>query len=232
MKYSHVAYSGGRATPPIVATQCQAWLALDDKNYTGAALQHRFAMLMDFSCHCCRKWGPTRQGSGRLHLHQWVMNLRPTKFFRELLDKFFRNSPKVGLKRFFSTAGTWDTGMPPPSSARATIIFFSGLPTYGRCTTRGRLEGDDAPARPSNPDPKKISMSRPMSVVGSTFQLLVIPLKSQRPRGILNTTPGLKWPSCKSGPTRPSTPVTQSMRRLFVERRRQASATRQGRRRC
>lgn len=148
------------APPAFVKTTCKAWLALDDVNYTGAELQGRFPYpdgvqaqlpLLDGMGHDLIPFGPvtcaTRatMGLGRNEIMPRNCWMRPV-----------RGNPKDGLRRFASTAGTWNA----PSNIYIEhgdynwFVWTGSIwPLFGGGPGdewRGALD----PPRPSTPDPK------------------------------------------------------------------------------
>lgn len=149
---------GSSLPPPIVHTKCKAWLALDDHNYTGAALQRRFAMHDGFQLPLLPGMGADVTGFGPvIPVISSVMNLKDNEILpRNCWIRAFGNNPREGLRRFVSTAGLWE--------AESTEYIDKGdynwfnwtgsiWPLYG---TPGSTDwrGEVIPPRPSNPDPK------------------------------------------------------------------------------
>jgi len=101
---------GGARPAPILQTACKAWLALDDTNYTGGALQHRFAMPDGFQSPLLPGMGTDVTGFGPVtSAVSSTMNLEANAILpRNCWIISFRNSPKEGLMRFASSAGTWN----------------------------------------------------------------------------------------------------------------------------
>jgi hypothetical protein len=146
---------GGARPPTIVSTECKAWLALDGKNYSGGALQHRFAMHDGFQLPLLPGMGTdsvgfgpvtsaTRANSGLIGGNDimprncWILP--------------FRGSPKDGLKRFASTAGTWNQD----STAfiqKGDYNFFQWTGSIWTLYHAGDWKGELDPPRPSSPDP-------------------------------------------------------------------------------
>lgn len=146
---------GGSRPPPIVKTACKAWLALDDVNYKGGALQHRFAMPDGFQSPLLPGMGTDVTGFGPVTSSvRSVLNLGNNDIMpRNSWIISFRNSPKNGLRRFASSAGTWNE--------ESTVFINKGDYNFFRWTANvwtlfaaGNWQAVMYPSKPDNPDPK------------------------------------------------------------------------------
>jgi len=146
---------GGSRPPPIVETECKAWLALDDVNYKGAALQHRFPMHDGFQLPLLPGMGTDITGFGPVTSSvRSIMNLEDNAILpRNCWIISVRNSPKEGLKRFFSTAGTWNEESTEFIN-KGDYNFFVWTANIWPLYHAGDWKGELQPPRPSNPDPK------------------------------------------------------------------------------
>jgi hypothetical protein len=167
--------SGGVRPPPIVKTTCQAWLALDGKNYKGTALQHRIPIHDGFQLPLLPGMGTDTLGFGPV-----TTAIRANIGLGDDNDILprncwlipFRGNPKDGLLRFASTAGLWGAASSELISQgdynyfvwTGSIWPLYGLP--GATDWRGELR----PPRPSTPDPK--SFDNP-TYRGSDFNIPV-----------------------------------------------------------
>jgi hypothetical protein len=150
---------GGGRPPPVFTTKCKAWLALDDKNYIGGALQHRFPMHDGFQLPLLPGMGTDVTGFGPVTsaVRSTMTNLGANDILpRNCWIISTRNSPKEGLRRFASTAGLWEQESTQYINKgdynwfawTASIWPLEGIP--GATDWRGELN----PPRPSSPDPK------------------------------------------------------------------------------
>lgn len=149
---------GGSRPPPIVETECRAWVALDDVNYKGSALQHRFPMHDGFQLPLLLGMGTDVTGFGPVTSSvSSVLKLEDNAILpRNCWIISFRNNPREGLKRFASTAGTWN-------EASTQFINQGDYNFFQWTSSIWTLEGAGGPATwagslnppsPSNPDPK------------------------------------------------------------------------------
>lgn len=212
--------TGGARPPPSVATGCKAWLALDDHNYTGAALQHRFAMHDGFQLPLLPGMGTDATGFGPVtSATRAVMNLEDNAILpRNCWVISFRNSPKLGLRRFASTAGLWELASSTYINKgdynwfnwTGSIWPLEGTP--GGFEWRGELH----PPKPSNPDPKTFDLP--------TYQCdgFIIPVAGH-PIGIpasehhLEHNTGIEMAELQIWANRTIDTADISMRRLFVD---------------
>lgn len=148
----------GSPVVPVATTQCKAWLALDDKNYTGAALQHRFPIHDGLQLPLLPGMGTDILGFGPVTTAtRGIMHLGDNDILpRNCWIMPFRGIPKDGLQWFASTAGLWNeesTALIEKGDYNWFVWTGNIWPLFavlGDTNWRGELK----PPRPSTPDPR------------------------------------------------------------------------------
>lgn len=152
-----VPISGGVA-PPSTSTTCKAWLALDDKNYTGPALQHAIPVpngisapqLDGMGMNGVFPFGPDASFS-RLNLALGPNDIVP----QNVWIRGFWGNPRDGLPRFDSAAG-FAPGNPYVAEGYFNYLVYSGVEwVLARLTPSPGAPGFGSlnPPKPTNPDP-------------------------------------------------------------------------------
>jgi hypothetical protein len=153
-----VGTTGGPLPPPIMSTTCQAWLALDDVNYTGTPLQHRFPMHDGFNLPLLPGMGTDIVGFGPVTSSVRAnMNLKPNDIMpRNCWIVPMRGNPKDDLVRYVSTAGVWDkesTAYIKKGDYNFFVWTANIWTLYGPGSGQ-EWQGSLTPPKPSKPDPK------------------------------------------------------------------------------
>lgn len=146
--------AGGPMPAPIISTTCRAWIALDDKNYNGGPLQHRFPMHDGISLPLLPGMGTDVVGFGpvtsalRSTLDLEANGILPRNCW--ILPT--RGNPKDQLLRFVSSSGTWNQESTQYIS-KGDYNFFRWTGNIWPLFHHGDWKGSLDPPRPSTPDP-------------------------------------------------------------------------------
>jgi hypothetical protein len=146
--------TSGALPPPIVSTNCKAWLALDDQNYSGGPLQHRFPMHDGFTLPILPGMGTDIVGFGPVtSATRSTLKLQPNEILpRNCWILPMRGNPKDQLLRFTSTAGIWEQES-TQFIQKGDFNFFVWTGLIWPLFHSGNWQGSLDPPRPSTPDP-------------------------------------------------------------------------------
>ena len=147
--------TSGALPDPIVSTNCQAWIALDDKNYSDAPLQHRFPMHDGITLPLLPGMGTDLVGFGPVtSTIRSRLALAPNEILpRNCWILPMRGNPKDQLLRFASSAGTWNQES-TQYITKGDYNFFYWTANIWPLFHHGDWKGSLQPPRPSTPDPK------------------------------------------------------------------------------
>lgn len=151
-----VPIDGGMVTPPNTKTECKAWVALDDKNYTGNALQHSPLIPNGIS-------SPQLPGMGvngvfpfgpNANYNRDNLGLGPNDIVpQNVWVRGFWGNPRDGLPRYTSAAGM-APGNPYVPEGNFNFLVYTGVEWVLAGRPADGLGSID-PAKPNNPDPPK-----------------------------------------------------------------------------
>lgn len=147
---------GEARPPPTVKTACKAWLALDDKNYDGSVLQHRFPMHDGFQLPLLPGMGSDATGFGPVS--SYTRDALGLTGSNDILPRScwifpIGTNPRDNLLRFASSAGLWQA----ESTQYINKGDFNWFVWTGSIWTlygdRGDWKGEVHPPRPTTPEP-------------------------------------------------------------------------------
>ena len=146
-----------------VSTGCKAWLALDDKNYSGRQLQARFAVPDGFLAPLLPGMGTDLQGFGpsTSASHAAFPTLGPNDILpRNIWALGFKHLPKYGLMWNYCTSGVLAQDFSFPDAPPLHKGDFNPIPwasaLWPLFHSLGGWMPELTPPRPTTPDPKTL----------------------------------------------------------------------------
>jgi len=206
----------------MTETACKAWLAVDDRNYTGTELQHRLRLHDGFMLpllpgvgHDIFPFGPVTSYSRP----DFSPPLKPNDILPQgVWVRGFSGTPRIGLPRFASNAPVMETSNAFANAGDFDPLYWTGAiwPLYGNGVAPGPWLPVLDPPRPSVPDPKQFDLPQ---YECASFNLPV----SGHPIGVPTSTrhlkhnTGIEMGELQIWANRTLNAGDVKMRRLFVD---------------
>jgi hypothetical protein len=148
---------------PIATTNCKAWLAVDDYNYTGLQLQRRFKVPDGFTMPLLPGMGTDATGFGPVSTYsRTVFSIGPNDILpQNAWIHGFKGNPRDGLPRMVANAHVLDKadGYGSEAGDFAPLDWAGSEWTlYGHGVAPGPWYPELDPKRPTVPDPKTFDL--------------------------------------------------------------------------